>query len=312
MDPAPDHWHVVGDGAIGMALAHRLHRQGRPVTLITHEDHGRTRELSYRSLRGPEVRWRCDVLARPDGRPLERVLVTTKAYSVEEVFATWGEALAGHASIYYLQNGLDFEARGLPGSVRVLHVVNGGFTAFVDGPGSVVQSAMNPIWIGTLDGGPPPEALAGDLATLGAAGFEVRWTDAIRLHRWEKAGINTVINTLTVLNDCLNGQLLERPPLAKDVRRLCTELGALFTAMGLPFTEGHLLESTQAIIEGTAHNVSSTLQDLRAGRPRHELGYITRPLLEEAARRSIPMPTCEAGYREVSRRFEAAVGPGTP
>ena len=125
-----------------------------------------------------------------------------------------------------------------------------------------------------------------------------------------EAGINAVINTLTVLNDCLNGQLLEQPPLAEDVRRLCAELGALFTAMGLPFTEGHLLESTQAIIERTAHNVSSTLQDLRAGQPRHELGYITRPLLEEAAPVD-PDADLQAGYREVST-LRAVVGPGTP
>ena len=171
MTPPPNPWHVIGDGAIGMALAHRLHRQGRPVTLVTREDHGRTRELSYRTLEGPDVRWCCDVLARPDGRPLERVLVTTKAHSVAEVFATWGGALAEHANVYYLQNGLGFEARGLPASVTELHVVNAGFTAFVDGPGSVVQTAMKPVWIGTLDGGPRPEAIAGDLATRHAAGF---------------------------------------------------------------------------------------------------------------------------------------------
>ena len=114
MDPAPDHWHVVGDGAIGMAA---------PIDCTGEDD--RSPSSPTRTTVGPGAvvpfaAWpggplAPDVLARPDGRLLERVLVTTKAYSVEEVFATWGEALAGHASIYYLQSGLDFEARGLPG-----------------------------------------------------------------------------------------------------------------------------------------------------------------------------------------------------
>ena len=304
-------WHIAGNGAVGMALAYRLHRIGTPVTLLTHRDHGDRMDLEYEPFGEATIPWTCDALARPDGRTIHDLVVCTKAYSVRDVLSTWGSSLAADARIYFLQNGIGFETGDLSDGRRALFVVNGGFTAYRTNSNHVVQSAMRPIWIGDESGDNARSDLQGRLDTLRDAGFLVQWTTEIMLRRWEKISINAVVNSQAVLHDCDNGHLLTHPEAVADTRSMCDELGMLFEAMSVELTGAHLLDATRNLLKATSRNVCSTLQDYRHGLARHELDYINGALLEQARKRAIPMPRFEAIYTDVVAKFRGNASPAT-
>ncbi|MEE2681249.1 MAG: 2-dehydropantoate 2-reductase [Planctomycetota bacterium] len=302
VDPQP-RWCIAGNGAIGMSLAHRLQQQSVPVTLLTRDDLGARLSLTYQPIEGDPVEWTCEARSTPDGRPIDHLVIATKSAAVPEVLDTWSDSLAPCAVVYLLQNGIRFDAPPLPASTHALHVVNGGFTAYLAAPDHVVQSAMKPIWIGDEAGDPMPPELKRPLDLLNASGFRAQWTRSIMRLRWRKAAVNTVLNTQAVVYDCDNGSLLSHPPAIKDTRLMCEELGAVFESSGIDLTGDQLLEATREVMESTARNICSTLQDHRSGLTTHELDHITLPLLERARRQAVPTPRCEALYAEVTRRF---------
>lgn len=305
---AQSEWHVAGDGAIGMALAYRLHHhQSATVTLLTRTHQPDFVDLLYEPFGEPVVKWSCPTNFQHDGKKkFRRLVIATKAYSVEKVLQKWSPSLEEGATVYFLQNGIGFNVEGLPDSARSLFVANGGFTAYLAGRRHVVQSAMKPIWIGVENGDPSPSSpdLENDLQTLDAAGFQVRWTPDIVQHRWEKISINAIVNTQAVIYDCVNGRLLEHPQASVDIRTMCDELGSLFKAMSVDIASEHLHKMTLSVLEITSKNICSTLQDYRKGMKRHELEYINLALLKEARSRGIEMPVHEEVYLRVTELFD--------
>lgn len=303
---APSEWYIAGAGAIGMSLAHRLHERGSRVTLITNSPQTDEVELSYEHMGSDAVRWSCPVATQPDGHSIERLVVASKAHAVTEIVTRWSPSLVDGARIYFLQNGIGFIEEGmLPSSVQPIHVVNAGFTAFKRSKWHAVQTATEPVWAGSGPGGiiGSMDVIEADMQVLEEAEFKARWTDDIDLHRWEKIGINAIVNALAVIHDCENGQLLESLEASTRIRAMCDELGLLFQAMDLELTADRLHESTLSVLQSTARNICSTLQDHRSGSGRHELDYINLALLEEAGRLGVEMPVQEQVYTEVVEAF---------
>ena len=119
------------------------------------------------------------------------------------------------------------------------------------------------------------------------------WVDATAMAaiRWQKLLQNSIINPLTALANCLNGDL-PRHPLWKAAPRLVAEARQVAQASGIDMPE-NMLEHVLALLEATAGNLSSTTQDVRAGLPT-ELGAITGYIVRQARRRSFSAPTHEA------------------
>ncbi|KAK2758050.1 hypothetical protein FQN54_004456 [Arachnomyces sp. PD_36] len=107
-------------------------------------------------------------------------------------------------------------------------------------------------------------------------------------HRLEKLAINCVINPLTVIMDCTNGELLYNYFLSRIMRLLLIEISAVVCAMpelqGVPgvqarFSPERLRTLTLGTASKTKNNVSSTLQDVRQGKKteiKYLNGYIVR------------------------------------
>lgn len=104
----------------------------------------------------------------------------------------------------------------------------------------------------------------------------------------EKLAINCVINPLTALNDCLNGDLLYNYNLSRVQRLLLIEISAVIRALpelqGIPgimarFSPERLRTLAVSVMQKTAANTSSMLQDIRLNREteiEYINGYIVR------------------------------------
>ncbi|KAL8690601.1 MAG: hypothetical protein Q9218_003986 [Villophora microphyllina] len=119
---------------------------------------------------------------------------------------------------------------------------------------------------------------------LAAVGFGP--TDLMQL-QIEKLAVNAIINPLTALLDCQNGDILHRPSISRIIRLLLAEISLVIKSLpelqGVPnvnmrFSIARLESQVIGIAYKTAANRSSMLQDFSQGRPT-EIEYITGYLI---------------------------------
>jgi len=115
----------------------------------------------------------------------------------------------------------------------------------------------------------------------------------------EKLAINAIINPLTVIFDCLNGELFNRPSILVLIRVLLAEISAVILSIIRSANTGSLdpdLESrfSEPVLEKvvadvgtkTGKNISSMRQDVRDGR-RTEIDYINCYIIARGAKAGI-------------------------
>lgn len=102
----------------------------------------------------------------------------------------------------------------------------------------------------------------------------------------EKLAVNSIINPLTAILDCFNGELFNHPPIRILIQSLIAELSAVIqstvasstatsadTTTTSRFSPQALEKTISDVAAKTAQNSSSMRQDMRAGR-RTEIDYI--------------------------------------
>lgn len=139
-----------------------------------------------------------------------------------------------------------------------------------------VQKISSPIW----------------LPLLAQALPIVEWNKNIQLAQWKKLAINALINPLTVKYRCLNGELINYQT---ELQLLANELATLFEKLALPFSASELFNTALSVINHTANNRSSMLQDTLANRPT-EINFITGYILERAKLLDLVMPAHQRLY----------------
>ncbi|AGN87431.1 MULTISPECIES: 2-dehydropantoate 2-reductase [Enterobacteriaceae] len=127
---------------------------------------------------------------------------------------------------------------------------------------------------------------------------DVAWHNTIRPALWRKLAVNCVINPLTALHDCKNGDLRAFP---EEIQKVTREVAAVIEREGHHISADDLLSYVNQIIENTAENISSMLQDVRAMR-HTECDYITGYLLRRARAHGIAVPENARLYEMIKRK----------
>lgn len=281
---------VVGPGALGCLFAARLVQGGVKTHLVDY-DQKRAERLSKNGItverQGESVTVQPAVSTRiPAGQDL--VLVLTKANSTGEL------KLPPETPVLTLQNGLgNVETLcALIGSARVLAGTTAeAATLLAEGHTRHVAAGLTRLGAWT--------SCATNAArdALAAGGFEVVVTESPGQLLWEKLAINAAINPLTAILNVPNGQLL----INKETRQLMRDL--VVEAVKVAATEGYrfeqsLVEIAESVCEATSENISSMLQDIRAGK-RTEIEAISGEVLRRAQIASLPTPRTRVIYQLV-------------
>lgn len=283
--------HIIGAGSIGLLWAVRLQQAGLPVTLILRNAE---RLAAWQQQQGQveltdpaQQQHSSNSLAAelPEAStPIQRLIVATKAYAAEPAVRNLLSRLPPDAEIILLQNGM-----GSQQAISQLLDTRRVYYASVT-DGAWRPSARQLIWAGhgqTLLGDPRQGPTPPWLADWQNRGLTVEWHQDISAVLWRKLAINCVINPLSVLHDCTNGEL---PALAQDrLQELTAELQQLLTTVGTPVSLDILRTQLDRIIHQTAANSSSMRQDVHAGR-RTEIKYILGYALRCADRLALPLP----------------------
>lgn len=284
---------MLGAGAIGCLFASALRSTG-PVTLLLREATAAAAEVVVER-DGGASRVSLPISAAAQDGAISHLLVTTKAYDVRRAVSAVAHRLTPACQILLLGNGMgmadelraDFPHLALycgtttAGAYRIapLHVRHAGRGATRIGqPGRRLAPPWFSRWSRTV--------------------ADCTWDAQIEQALWLKLAINCAINPLTALHGCRNGELAARPELALQVARLCDEIAAIAGAAGYSGVARQVHGAVADVIAGTAHNRSSMLQDVAAGR-RTEIDYISAYLLRVAARCNVPAPANAALLRRI-------------
>lgn len=303
-------WFILGAGAIGGLFAAALHRAGRDVTLLL-----RDAETLAQWRRGGGLALERDGAVEhialpaltPDqaAGPVARVLVCTKAHHTAAALAAIGHALAPDAVLVLLQNGMGVREQLQPQwpQAAILHALTTE-GAYRRGRFDIVHAGRGSTVIGAVE--PERTALAARIAEELECELAPAPVADIGARLWQKLAVNSVINPLTALQRCRNGELLELPGIEGEVAVLCAELATVAAAAGETLQPDALAATVFAVMRATAANRSSMLQDLDHRR-RTEIDFINGYVVREAQRLRLPCPAHAALLAAVRQR-EAKLG----
>jgi len=323
--PQVANWHILGAGAMGClwacALANPLRQPGHPVTQVTlllrdqatladYPGQVRSSDLD-RPLSIPAI-----AITGHPGQTLvqiDNLLVSTKAQDTLAAVASVASQLSSGARIVLLQNGLKVQQQLSQryGADRVF-CLSTSHGAWLRAPFDVVHAGNGEAWLGQLGPGDASSRarLQSLLALLPARELNIQTDDNITARLWRKLAINCAVNALTVIHDCRNGELLNMAQARQTLASLCTEISTVLQAIPGAPAMVDLQAQVDRVLTVTADNVSSTLQDIRRGRPT-EIDHLNGYLGELANHHHIPCPVNEAVLQQM-RVIESRAIRGDP
>jgi 2-dehydropantoate 2-reductase len=286
-------WHLLGAGSVGCWLAARLHAAGIPVTLLLRNAAARAGYLARDgiTLELPEgvLHARPPALIAGDGVPA-RLLVCTKTPDTLEALAAVFPQRDAQAAVVLLQNGMGM-AQAVQARWPRLRLYNAVTTAGIYRASAwrFHCVATGETFVAEPDAGAP----AGDVSAIRAVADAGLWQTDTRIAQrlWQKLAVNAVINALTGIHQCRNGELETIPAAAALIPRLAAEVDAVAAAEGIRLAPD-ALTAARAVMRSTAGNLSSMNRDLAAGR-RTEIDAINGFVVARASVHGIPVPANE-------------------
>ena len=306
-------WHICGVGAIGSLWASALTHRGFQVTLLLKDAAQLAQYQKFGGVRVTEGEYLSFVKAEalvPSNRldtKIQHLLVCCKSYATIEATLPWRQHLADDAQIVLLQNGMG-SAQALQRALPKANIYCATSTdgAWRKGPFDVVRAGKGETLIGSFSDHLLAAEIPNFIVNLLAIKpnnenqqdqpplLNIAWHADIRTPMWHKLAINSVINALTSIYQCANGELINHPQGRPRLQQLCIETQDVMSRVGIePLGQG-LLNSALRVLQQTALNKSSMLQDCQAGRPT-EVEAINGYIIQQGALYHLPC----AGHKQV-------------
>lgn len=293
--------HILGGGTLGSLFTSHLARAGVEPTLLlrptasVRDGHCTVQVTEEGGSCESTERIRCETTDDPSGGPLDILLVATKAYDVGPALGDVRQRLSASSSVILLCNGALAVAERLAedrlhaGPLMAATTSHG---AWSRGVRDVHHAGAGESWIGPLGHAvskpglmswifeermlavvtTPSSAEAQQLFADHGLGAHIESAAATERRLWLKLAANAVLNPLTALWDCPNGEVLSRAEGRETARAVCEEISqvSLHLTSDALAKEGlgahELLDFVSQCAEASARNTSSMRMDLRHGR----------------------------------------------
>ncbi|MGQ4276193.1 ketopantoate reductase family protein [Pseudidiomarina sp. E22-M8] len=283
-------WLVIGQGAIGSLMAVKLAAIDVPVQLKLRSendviDDEQLIRLGSQSLRLATVdklttpSWIFAAVKAYQVAPLIRELRTSKAYEASTLIVSYNGMLRDETT---LMRGSDLHWVTTHGAYRDAD--------------KIVHAGHGQSWLGPQQSGQnaPHEVME----QLARALPPLTWEDDIARRRWQKLAVNCLINPFTVLHKCRNGEILQHvtPELWRQV---AYEIQVLAQYHGIELAVATLLQQAEHVVQATANNRSSMLQDYSQRRPT-EIDYLNGFIASASAEAGLSAPANQQLWQQVA------------
>lgn len=260
-------WYIIGAGAIGCLWAAYWRQAGADVVLITPQPRtGNTLQLTIadNTVELPVQCLSLDQLVN-SGATIDRLLITTKAQDTAAAMQAIAANISAQAILICLQNGMAGMTLPtlFPRQTVLTAITSDG--AYRSSAMSVIHAGFGTTWLGCSQAnGSPSTDLTAILQELPTAYLDIRLCENIERRQWQKLAINSAINALTVIYDCKNGELLNKPEALTQIAQLCQEFDQVASAARIEHDKaGDLNLLVQQTLSNTAENFSSMYQDIQ-------------------------------------------------
>ncbi len=290
-----ERWYILGRGAIGLLFAAHLSEQSIPVTLIV-KDQGSTGTKQQVILTKGELRqtFEVNLSHHSDTQAIDYLIVPLKAYDVLAAITQLKSRITPNTLVILCHNGMGTiePVRRLLGKQQPILFATTTHGAYKKAQYHVHHTGEGETNIGWVSGHRPqlPAALMQLLPPVTLA-------KNIEAILWQKLAINCVINPITAIANCRNGELAKAQFTAL-IQGLCQEIGEVAQSAGIELSSQALIESCYKVIAATAANYSSMNRDFAAGRP-SEIDFITGFLLQKAGEFGISTPLNQSLYDQL-------------
>lgn len=295
-----EHWHIIGRGSIGLLWAYALGKLGHSVHQVVKSSSEPTTDIfDFTSVCGEPSQFTVasQTYAQLDSKkqPIDYLVVPLKAYDILPAIQQIKPYLHANTVVILCHNGMGTieEVQHELGATQPLLFATTTHGAWRKGRQHLVHSGLGETKIGWVSTG-SVQTYNGLKHTLNQILTPVSWHDDISKVLWQKLAINCVINPLTAIHQCQNGELA-KAAFNQQITHLCEEICAVANACGLPFTVSELTDNSYRVIKGTANNFSSMNRDVAAHRLT-EIDYITGFLLTQAKKAGIAVPENRAVF----------------
>lgn len=300
---------IVGCGALGSLFAARMLESGVDVQALqrpgAHYEVLKEKGLTLLELEGEEKSFSFPVYDDIDScAPSDLVIILVKAFQTPHVAPKLLPLLKEDGAILTLQNGLG-NVEVLKEHVPLKKLFAGSVTygAYRVAPGVVKAAGEGKIKFGPLDKMVSPEPV---MNLLKKSGFNVELVNDPMKVLWEKVAINAMINPVVALARCNNGKIREVKETLKLCRVLFDEALEAARCEGITLDEESLWSFVMEVLEKTAANRPSMLQDLESGR-RTENEAISGYILKAAEKKGVELPATKVVYSLMKLAEHAAI-----
>jgi 2-dehydropantoate 2-reductase len=279
---------VVGAGAIGGYFGGRLLEAARDVTFLVRPRRAAllaANGLTIRSPYGDFHRPAPPTIVEDDIKtPFDLVILSCKAYDLQGAIASFAPAVGPRTAILPLLNGMRhldilserFGAERMIGGMCVI-------SSTLGADGAILHlNNLHSLTFGEFDGS-RSERITAIAAQLLGAGFEAKFSDAIRQEMWEKWMFIASAAGITCLMRAAIGDVVAAGA-ADLAAALIEECAAIAAAEGFPPRPAALERARAAFTAAGSPLTASMLRDIENGLP-VEADHILGDLLRRAAKR---------------------------
>ncbi|MBF7072459.1 ketopantoate reductase family protein [Glaciecola sp. MH2013] len=304
---------IVGRGAIGLSLLNHLQNRKehnitlfiRPETAVLDAIYFATQEQNERVLQAQQL-----PISQANVQKLELIILPIKHYQVAATLEQLSGILPSRTALLLLHNGMgtkELAQKLFPHNPILLGITTDGVYQLSANRFQHVATGKLEVGLATTIDALQDNALTDnredqELATYWKPRLEtlhpnMQWREDIEYAQYQKLAVNAVINPLTALKNCKNGELTLYP---KEVAAVKNEVFDLYEFMQLPIDTFALSTQIDEVISLTANNYSSMHQDYHFQRET-ELDGILGFLIEKAEATGMQLPLINDMYMRLSR-----------
>lgn len=283
---------MVGAGATGGYFGGRLLQHGRDVTFLVRGR--RARQLAQHGLVIRSATGDADLAAPPTVSasglrdPFDLIVLSCKAYGLEQAMADIAPAVGPHSAILPLLNGMR-QLEWLDEKFGAQHVLGGQcvISAMLDAQGVVQHlNRVHSITFGERDGRTSAR-MRRITEVFAGAGFDARASNHVLQDMWDKWLFLASLAGITCLMRGSIGEIAAAPGGAAATLALLEECRAVAERSGHA-PDQRVLERARAMLtEAGSSMTASMLRDLQDGHP-IEADHIVGDMLARAQRWNLP------------------------
>jgi len=268
---------VIGAGAIGIALAASLDTKNEVSVLVKPENYNKLAKKGLWIIEGDEKR-KIKAKIITEVIDSEIVIIAVKGYDLQNTKKLL-DTFTGKVII--CQNGLKMMDFNLSNNNKIYSIVTS-IGAISSELGVSEFKGTGKTIVGGLFNVKKESNKISDL--FSSYYFDVKHSKDIKKHIWLKAAINSAINPIASYHNLKNGEL-KKEIYWSQVKKLLAESVSIANSNGINFNNNPL-DLAEEIIEKTADNFCSMLQDIKKGR-KTEINEINGILYEMGKKQNV-------------------------